>query len=105
MSSREKIHRPHWAEKALSRAGEFEGHTDPLTAMAECFAEHGEISDVRRAFTDFEGKLFDELELAVQVFIAIGEERGQGLERAFPQYAGANPANHDWAKNLPDYSR
>ncbi|OLF81877.1 hypothetical protein AWH63_10055 [Marinobacter sp. C18] len=67
--------------------------------MAECFAEHGDIDDIRRAFADFDDKSFDELELAVQVFIAIGEERGQKLEREFPQYAGANPANHDWTKN------
>lgn len=77
----------------------FEDSTDATTAMAECFASHGDIKHIRQALAEFSGNPFDELELAVQTLIAIGEERGAELEKAFPQYAGANPANHDWPQS------
>ncbi|MHC5208791.1 hypothetical protein [Pseudomonas chlororaphis] len=64
-----------------------------LTAEIEPWVFESEPGPIRERLDSSEGEVKFKIALAVQTRIAIGDP---AFELAFPEYAHANPDNHDW---------
>lgn len=75
---------------------EFEGHDNysPYQEIEDYVGSNGSES-VRRAYHAASDVEQQDWKMAIQTHIACGERKD--LEDAFPEWAGANPANHDWS--------
>lgn len=62
----------------------------------EDFVDSNTAKAVKEAFTASVHNEREDWKMAVMTLIACGSRKD--LEEAFPEYVGANPANHDWSK-------